>query len=83
MLIHLEWHDHFEDGDIHLEGLLIVEVLHGIGTIHLSHLGAQVAAADILVPFAWLQDGLYADDAFAFDLSIGAVAVEDMPVTPL
>jgi len=79
-LIHLERNDHFENGDIHLEGLLIIEILHDIGAIHLAQFGAQVTAAYILIAFARLKDGLDSDDAFAFHLPVAAITVEDMPV---
>jgi hypothetical protein len=58
VLIHFEGHDHFEDGDIDLEDFFGVEVFHIVGAIHFAKFGAQVAAADILVPLSWTQSWL-------------------------
>lgn len=82
-LIHLERHDHLEDGDVDLEVQFVVEVFHCIGAIHLSHFGAEIATTDVLIAFSGIQDRLDADDAFAFYLAVASIAVEDMPVTAM
>lgn len=81
MLIHLERHDHLENGNIDLEGFFVVEVLHGITAEHLAHFCPEITAADILIPLPRVQDGLNANHSLAFDLPVAAIAVENMPVT--
>src|ERR1700761_4584646 len=51
-LVHLKWNDHLENGDIDLERLFIIEVFHGIATIHLAHFCTEITAADILISLA-------------------------------
>ena len=77
---HLERNDHFKNGNIYFEGLLIVQVFHRIGAVHFSHFRAEVAAADILVPLSRLEDGLDADDALPFYFAVAAIAIEYMPM---
>ena len=81
--VHFKRHDHLKNGDIDFEGLLVVEIFHGIGAIHLAHFRAEIKATHVLIPFARLQNGLDTHHPLALDLAIGPIAVEDMPVAAM
>ena len=54
VLIHFERNNHLKHGDISLKLLFAVQILHGIGSIHLSHFGMKITTANVLVTFAGL-----------------------------
>jgi hypothetical protein len=81
--IHFERHYHFKNGDVDLKAFFVVEIFHGVGAIHLPHLGAEVTAADILISFTGVKNRLDSYDALPLHFPGAAVAVEDVPVTAM
>jgi len=81
--VHLKRYDHFKNGDVDFEAFFVVEILHRVGAVHLSHLGAKVATADILISLTGVEDGLHSNDTLPFYFAGASIAVEDMPVAAM
>src|SRR5882762_9979672 len=80
---HLKRNNHFESGNIDLEDFFVVQVFHAVGAVHFTHLCTEIASAHILIPFAGIQYRLHTYYAFAFHLTIAAIAVKNMPMTAM
>src|SRR5688572_15097341 len=80
-LVILERCDHFESRNVHFKKLLVMQVLHEVGTVHTSHFCMKVTTAYILILISRLNRWLHAHYSFSFHFSIAAIAVENVPMT--